>query len=99
VALGVAAASAGTAAGLYLEADSRLDGIVAECTPDGCDGVRQRTLIEDADLQTYETGINVALGLSAAAAVGAVVLFFVEGEETPAHISVGPDGARLRLRF
>ncbi len=104
VALGLSAALAGSAIGVYYAGAGTYDGLSAGCgsTPDGCSD----TEIAASGLPDMELATNILWAAAGAALVSTIVLYIVEGfhgpEQPPAsslRIDVGPTGVALRGTF
>jgi tetratricopeptide (TPR) repeat protein len=96
---GAAVLFGATAGVLWWRARAIYDDLEAECRPNRCTQER----IDDSGGRTWQALGNVSIAVAAAAAVGAVVLFFVEGGgaegEADVRVGIGPGGAYAEGRF
>jgi len=105
VAAGAAVGLGVTGAVLWNQGLGIVDELEATCRTSGCDDAERRRRIEQSSVGEYETTANLAFGAAGAAAVTAVILFFVEDTddgqdaENQAALRVGPASVALFVQY
>jgi hypothetical protein len=102
VAAGGAVAFGGAAVGFGLQNQAQYNDLMKKCT-DGCPPKEIDRAIDHSGVKTSALLTNLSLGLSGACLAGAVVLYFLEGqnssESQTVTLGVGAGGAFLKGRF
>jgi tetratricopeptide (TPR) repeat protein len=95
---GTAVALGATSAGLWLASESKYDKLRDKCDKTPC----ERGTTDTSSIATLETAHQVTLGLALTAGVGALVLYFVEGdsdEHQAEGVSIGLGTLGVHGRF